>query len=324
MRRLLAVGLMLGLGVVPVDAGPAGRPYSASMFALELDGGSPAFLRSAEGGGIKADVVEERDPFTPMLAKKHLGPPSYDDLVLALEPDALAPLADWLAALSAGKPIRKDAAVVLADADGRERRRVELEDCLLTEVTVPGLDVASPRDPASLTLRLAPELTRWKDGSGARLDVPKKGETRRWLPSNFRLALDGLECRRVRKVDAFTIRQHVEEDAVGANRPHAKEPTRLEIPNLRLTIDVADVKPWRDWHRSFVVEGRNGDGAELGGSLVFLAPDLRTELGAVEFEQVGILRLEELPPEVADPKEGPPTFVVVLYVERMRLRTSAG
>lgn len=323
MRRLLAMGLVLGLGGLSVDAGPAERAYSASKFALELGGGNVAFLRSAEGGGIHAEVVEAPDPFAPMLAKKHLGPATYDDLVLEIEPDALAPLGDWIAAMLAGKPVRKDGALVLTDADARERRRVEMEGCLLTELTVPGCDVASPRDPASLTLRLAPELTRWKDGSGAKVDLPKKSETRRWLPSNFRFTLDGLECRRVQKIDAFTIRQRVDVDDVGANRPYAKEPTHLEVPNLRLTIDLADVKPWRDWHQSFVVEGKNGDGAELGGSLVFLAPDLRTELTTVEFEHVGILGLDELPREATDPKEDRRTFVVVLYVERMRLRPPA-
>ena len=55
---------------------PAPRSFAAARFALELDGVQCGFVRSVEGGAVKADVVKE--PAAGGFVKKHLGPPDVE------------------------------------------------------------------------------------------------------------------------------------------------------------------------------------------------------------------------------------------------------
>ena len=65
-----------------------------------------------------------------------------------------------------------------------------------------------------------------------------KGEQKKWLPSNFRLKIDGLDnaCPQVNKIEAITIKQKVVEDP---GRRAARLPEgagELEYPNLVITF----------------------------------------------------------------------------------------
>ncbi len=111
-----------------------------------------------------------------------------------------------------------------------------------------------------------------------------------WLPSNFRLQIDGLDCSKVNKIDSFTVKQTVIDD-VGESRDFVKEPGKLEFPNLVITLAESTVATWQDWFEDFVIKGNVGDDKERTGTLEFLSPNLVDTLATIKFFNLGIFRL---------------------------------
>ena len=125
---------------------------------LELEGVNCGIVKSVDGGAISAEVVVERTGGE-LFDRKHIGPPRYEEFVLQLGLSMGPPVYDWIAAMWSGQPVRKSGAIVAADASMVARSRHELREALITEVTIPASD-AGAKDPAYLTLKFAPELTR--------------------------------------------------------------------------------------------------------------------------------------------------------------------
>ena len=78
---------------------------------------------------------------------------------------------------------------------------------------------------------------------------------------------------------------------------------------------MADIEPWAEWHKSFVIDGKCTDSDELTGSLTFLGPDLEEELASISLKHVGIISLEQGAVEAN--KEEIARATVELYVEEV-------
>ena len=126
---------------------------------------------------------------------------------------------DWVRGFFERDFQRKNGAIIAADFNYRESSRREFQDALITEVSFPTLDVAA-RDPAFLTVKLQPESTQFKPGSGATVTPPISSKAKKWTVSNFGVELSGLESatQRVSKVDGFAIKMKVAEEQ-GEIRP---------------------------------------------------------------------------------------------------------
>jgi len=173
----------------------------------------------------------------------------------------------------------------------------------------------SSKEPAYLSVKFSPEYMRYKKASGKLSGSLGKGAQKKWLPANFRLEIDGLDCTKVNKVDSFSVKQSVQTDQIGDARDYLREPGKLEFPNLRITLAGSGAQTWVDWHDDFVIKGNCGDAQEKSGSLTFLAPDLKHELARVEFNHLGIFRLA---PEKPEPQpDNISRLVAELYCERM-------
>ena len=289
------------------------RAYTAGAFALELDGTS-AFVQSATGGSIFADVVDE--PVGPDgFAKKHLGTVQYEDVVIQAPVPLPATLHDWVARTWRAEAARKNGAVVAANAQGEAQSRQSFQDALLTEVTLPACD-GSSKDAAFVSLRVTPESLKTEKASG-KVSAEIKTKQKLWLPSNFRLAIDGLDCSRVARIEALSVRRLAVGDPVGAARDYANSPGRLEFPNLRITLSETGAQSWRDWHDDFVVRGNCTDDREKSGTLEYLTADLKDVLMSVRFSHLGIFRLAPL-------RDGAVARVICdLYCERFELVEAA-
>jgi hypothetical protein len=160
-------------------------------------------------------------------------------------------------------------------------------------VTVPKADAGS-KEPGVLTVKLAPELLRARAGSGVAAKV-SAARAKSWLPANFKLEIDGLDCKKVSKIEALSFKVKVAEDQVGEERIATKEPTSIEVPNLQVTLAESGSQTWTAWFDDFVVKGLNGDENEKSGKLSFLTPDLKSTLAEVRFFNLGIFRLEPEP-----------------------------
>jgi hypothetical protein len=290
------------------------RGFVSGKFALELSGTNAGWVQDTEGGNATADVVNEKLG-TDHLIRKHIAGVKYEEFALTLGFNMQKSVYDWISASWSNQNVfaRKNGAVVAADFNLEAKQKREFFDALITETTIPACD-ASAKEPAYMTLKFAPDFTRTVKASGKVPSNDTKGQ-KLWLPSNFRLEIDGLDCTRVTKVDAFTVKQSIVEDAVGEGRDYQREPSHAEFPNLRITFGAASGESWQSWFKEFVIDGNSGANKEKSGTLTFLSPNRAEALAKVDFFGMGIFKLED---GTFDPVNEPSaTMRAELYVERM-------
>jgi hypothetical protein len=153
-----------------------------------------------------------------------------------------------------------------------------------------------------------------------------------WVASNFRLEIDGLDCTRVNKIDAFTIKQGVLADSVGDVRDLKLKPSVPTFPNLKITLSQLSLQSWMDWFQSFVVQvppprrsrcrrraprSNSSDAQEKNGRLQLLSPSLDTTLAEIKFFNMGIFKLEQ---EDSADANAIARWAAELYVERMEFK----
>jgi len=245
----------------------------------------------------------------------------YQDISLETDLQSKA-LNDWIAASWKGGATRKSGSIQAMDFDYKSVSELEFTSALVIETTMPALD-ASSKDFAHMTIKLRPEFTRAKAGSDARASgsLASQGQ-KKWLPSNFRFEMAGLDASKVSKIDGFTVRQVVAENPVGESRDYQKEPSSIEFPNLRITLSAAHASTWMNWHEDFVVKGNNGQSQERNGAIIYLDPTRKSELGRVNLINCGIFGLSPLKAEANS--ESISRVVADLYCERMDLLANAG
>jgi len=290
------------------------RSFSAGRFLLELDGLESGFLKSVEGGAVAADVIAERGHA--YYDEKRIAAVRYEPVTLGLDVSLGRAVYDWIADMWTGKAQRHDASVIAVSAQLKAVSEREFLQALITEVTIPAADAAA-KDPAFLAVKLAPQYVRSKPGSGATVKASATKQ-KAFLPSNFKLEIDNLDCSKVSKVDSFTVKQLAAESSVGEVRIATKEPSRVEFPNLRITLAESSAPTWSAWFDDFVVKGNNDAAKERGGTLSFLTPDHKSSLAEIKLFNLGIFRLAP-EPHVAG-AEQIARVQADLYCERMELK----
>jgi hypothetical protein len=276
------------------------RSYAAGSYFLTLDGTACGFLRSASGGEAVGEVVSA-SPGPGQFADKHIGSVRHEELVLEVGIDLGKELYDWIDKSWQLEQPRKQGSIAAVATDGSIQSERAFVDALISEVTVPKLD-ASSKEPAFLTVRLAPDRVELAKGGGRRA-AARAPKPKQFMASNFRLEIDGLDCKRVMSVDSFTVSQT---EGLAA----------VEFPNLRITLAASSADSWDAWYDDFLVQGNNGADRERSGSISFLAPNLKAELGRVELANLGIFALRRPPAATA---EQVAKVVAGLYCERMSL-----
>ena len=274
----------------------AARSFVPGLFRLDLGGKSAGWLWSVEGGHAVSDVVVEK--LGPdHLAKKHIGNPKYEDFTLQFGFGVEKTFFDWISAsfTPGATDTRRDGAIHVADFKRNERHIREFSQALITEIGFPAMD-GSSKDPAYMTVKLTPEHTRFTAATGQAPAPPRPDRQKVWLPSNFRLEIDGLDCTRVNKIESLTIKQKVTENAVGQERDPQKEPGQIEYPNLVITLAESAAQTFFSWHDDFVIKGNSGDDKEKNGRLLLLSPDLKTTLLELELQHIGIFAVYDVVP----------------------------
>lgn len=293
------------------------RSYAGGRFMLDISGHNVGFLKSVEGGAIYSEVITEASGVS-QFANKHISNPRYESVEVAFGMSMGSPLYDWIQAVMTGQSVRKNGAVLECDAKYQVLEVTEFFDAVISGITIPKMDGTS-KESAYMTVKIVPELIRSKAGDGKKMTVPgKKGKN--WLTSNFRLEIDGLDGKGVVSVDSFSWKQTPAGAEIGERRDYLKEPGKIEIPNLRVTLAANHAQTWLEWFDSFVVKGNNTTSNEKSGALIYLAPDLKTELARVKLFNMGIFRLAR--EKVEPSSEKARRLVADLYCERMEWEMS--
>jgi phage tail-like protein len=293
------------------------RRYCAGRYAIELDSVTAGWIHSAEGGHASADVVVEK-PGPDRVVHKHIAGVKYEDITVTCGTGMSKSFYEWLTATFDQKGVRKNGAIITADYEGKEVSRLSFYNALITEIDFPAPD-ASTKDMAKMAIKMTPEYTRRQISSGASLIAYRLGPTsqQKWLPSNFRLTLAGLDCTRVNKIDAITVKQQIVENPVGESRDYENELAYLEIPNLVVTLPESYAQDFYDWHADFVINGNNGQDNEKNGTLEFLTPNLQGVLFSLTLKHLGIFKLS--PENVNTGDEAIRRVRAEMYCEEMQL-----
>lgn len=271
------------------------RGYTAAKFALELDGQFAGWVESWGGGHATSDVVAGNNLVGGNIQRKQIAGIKYEDITVSCGTGMSKNFYEWIKASFDNQYLRKSGAVVTADYNDKERSRLNWNNALLTEVAFPALDAAS-KDAAKMTIKISPEVTRYETslGGAAVAAGVYKGQAvqKKWLPSNFRLQIAGLEqaCTRVSKVEAITLRFANAQLPVGANRAIAGVPPRFQASNLVVTLPEQDAMSFYKWHEDFVIKGNNV-GNEREGLLAYLTPDLRESIFVLGLHGLSLFKL---------------------------------
>ncbi len=241
------------------------RAYSAAHFLLELDQHENAgFIRSVEGGGIRSESLSHRGGDSHAIYRQQ-GAPHYEELRIQVGMSMSRSFYSWIEGFVSGKVLRKSGAIVAGDFQYKERARRTFRDAIIGEVTLPKFDGAD-RTPCYMGVTLLPERVEF--AAGTAVDLPRHVGTRQklWSPNKFDFAIDGFESatRRTMKVDAFSIKQEVQEYRSGEFKDPIRVPGRVEIPNLSFYVPESDASPLFGHFSKTVVEGRRTDGRMTG------------------------------------------------------------
>lgn len=289
------------------------RSFAAGRFAMGVDGEFAGFVKKVAGGVIKGEMVAH-NLGTSIYQKKHLATISHEPVTVDMAMGMGKPMWDWVRASLDKGFIQKNCELLACDYNSKVQAVRVFNDAYIKSINIPACD-GSSKEAGYVTFEIDPVTIRNEKGDGSEIKGDENLNSKKWLCSNFRFELGDLPCDRVAKVDAIKIEQKIVKDEVGAFREPMKEPAALTFPNLKLTISTADIDPWVEWHKSFVIEGKCTDNDELTGALTFLGPDLKEELAVLNFAHVGIMSLELEAVEAA--KENISRFTVELYVEEM-------
>jgi T4-like virus tail tube protein gp19 len=266
------------------------RDYTAGKYGLELDGLSAGWVQSASGGYAVADVVEEKLG-ADQVVHKHIAALKYADLELACGTGMSAGFYQWIKDSLDHRHARKNGALVTMSYDFKETERLTFQNALISAVGFPALDGAS-KEAARLTVRLSPEYTRPEKPSGVKLTAKYDSKMqKKWLPADFKLAIDGLVCTAVNRIEPLVIGVAIVENPVGELRDYEKEPAHLEVPDLVVTLSESQAETFFNWHEDFLIKGNNGEDREKSGTLQLMTPNLRETLFTLSFSGLGIYKL---------------------------------
>jgi len=235
------------------------RAYAAAHFALELHGIDQelGLFRSIEGGGLKCDVMTYQNAGN-YERWRQLAKPKFENIKLQMGMGMSAPFYEWIEQFFTGKGTRKNGAIVAADFYYKERARREFSEALICELTFPALN-ATDKNTAYMSVSLAVEDILFKKGDeGRELKMNKGYDTQKdWKACNFTFNIDGFSdaCKRVTKVESFTVKQNILEYASGGRRTVSKTPSVMEFPTISFSLPEVDAQPLLDHFKKRGVDG---------------------------------------------------------------------
>jgi len=238
---------------------------SAVLFLVALSTAACATELQDEPGSARSSSLTTTTTYlevdgatVPVTVTSGVGMPGFvrpgrpnDPITLAVPMGS--PIKDWIESSLSMNYQRKSGEIVSADAYGHIVERLAFDGALITEVGFPAVDGAA-KDPAYMTVKFEPTYTRYKREGGT-VSGPTNEAQKSWNPANFRISISG--------IDAVA-------SSVDAMKMTAKEPGKLEIPNLEVTF-VSEVPELFRWHEDFVIEGNNEQGKEKTGLIEFLS-----------------------------------------------------
>ncbi len=303
------------------DSANAAKNFVSGKYRIDIAGQSAGYVAKYGGGMPYAAVVTEG--VTGGYLKKHLSNLGYEDIAVSAGLGMGNSLYDWIKATvnSPSSHGRKDGAIVFADYSGNEQARLNWFQGFVSGVTFPACDGES-KDPSEMQVTIAPQVTRRVKPQGASSNIGSKSTQKKWLASNFRLQIDGVDSAaltHVMRIEPISVRFKEATNPVGEARDYEKSPGAVDVSNLEVTVAEGSADSMLAWLDDFLVKGNNADAKERNGTLQYLADDLSTVLFTLSFGHLGLFRADAA--EASTSNQNPPPQVHhVRRVDFLRLR----
>jgi len=295
------------------------RAEIAGRFVLDISGENAGFVKKFSGFAMEADIVST-DLGPDNVQKKHVASikwtPGKATIGIGMSNECYR----WIKAAFDKGFATRSGSLIAADFNYKEMSVQTFRDALITSVTVPKLD-GSSKDAAYFDLEFEPEQIRWSMGGGEDIRGKVGPKQKAWLSSNFRFEMGSLPCSRVATVDAFTWKCAVASDQLGIVRLPTKHPAKVTVPDIKLSIGMADYQAWADSAQKWFVDGQHLEENVMQGRITFLDPGMKDEIGGIDLINCGFKKFSQGDFEANSEKIA--RFSVELYVEKMAFKLNA-
>lgn len=292
------------------------RTYTGGRFALDINGDNAGYLKKFSGLAMEADIVSN-DLGPDNVQKKHVSNIKWTPGKATVGIGMGKELYDWIKAAFDKGYVTKSGALTAADFNYKAMSVQTFQNGLITSLTVPKLD-GSSKDAAYFDVEFEAEQVRWSKGGGEDIRGKVGPKQKAWLCSNFRVEMGGLPCSRIASVDSFTWKCAVASDQIGIFREPTKHPAKVTVPDVKLSISMADYQAWADAAKKWFVDGQHLEENEMQGRIVFLNPNMKDEIGEIELQNCGFKKFSKDDLEANSEKIA--RFNVELYVEKMSFK----
>lgn len=293
---------------------PGEQIYTGGRFSLDIMGANAGYLKKFEGLQMEADVVSD-DPGPDNTQKKHVANIRWSPAKATIGVGMGKKLYGVIRQAFAAQQNPFDGALVVADVNYKIQSSLAFTGATLSSMTFPKLD-GSSKDAAYFDLEWEAEMVRWLKGDNS--DMRRPPAAKAWLSSNFRFEMGSLPCSRVATVESFTWRRTVVPVLIGApgapGTPGSVQ-ARVTVPNISVEVSMADFDAWLQAATRWFVDGNHEEKDEMPGAIVFLAPDMKTEIGRVTLKNCGFAKFSRGALEANSDKAA--RFSCEFYVEEM-------
>ncbi len=266
------------------------RSTSTGHFELVIDGNKkPCYLKSIEGGFVKAGVIDEPIGID-LMRIKHTTVREVEPISAEMGIAGSAEVLKWIKSSWKKDWSRRNGHIAHSNYDLKSVIEQWYYDALITETTFPALDGGS-KEASFLKIKFQPERIEIKPGDNQSISPETGTKQKMWQTAGFRLRIDGVEVSGTKKIESFTIKQGTKKVAVGNMRFQELEPTKVEFPTITGHIAHAHAGALIKWHNEFLVDRSADPAAERNGAIEFLAADKSKVLFSLTLANVGLASL---------------------------------
>jgi hypothetical protein len=261
---------------------------TSGRFSLEVNGGNAGFLKKFDGLQLEADIVSN-DLGPGNIPKKHVAnikwTPAKAAIGIGMGKEIYAIIQQAFKANQ--RPF--DGALYIADFNYKLKSSLNFTGGIISSVTFPKLD-GSSKDAAYFDLEWEAETVRWLKGDDSDIHDKFVSKPRAWLCSNFRFEMGGLPCNRVATIDSFTWKCAIAPDRIGMVREPTKHAGEVTVPDIKVEVSLADFDAWAEAAKKWFIDGAHEEKDEMSGAIIFLNPDMKTEIGRVTLKNCGFAK----------------------------------
>jgi len=292
------------------------RTYTSGRFMMDIDGINVAFLKKFDGLAMEADIVAN-DLGPDNFQAKHVANIKWTPGKATVGAGMGNGMYQWIKASFDKAQAPKNGTLTAADFNYKAQSQLTFQNAIITSVAFPKMD-GSSKDAMYLDVEFEAEQVRWAKGDGSDIRGKYGTKQKAWLCSNFRFEMGGLPCSRVATVDAFTWKCAVASDQIGIFREPTKHAAKVTVPDLKVSVSMADYDQWQQAAKSWFIDGNHLAGNEMQGSLVLLGPNMKDTIGTVEFKNCGFKKFSKQTLEANSEKIA--RFDAEFYVEGMTFK----